>query len=186
MATGTKRLNLASNRSNPQHFAPSPNAPPQARRIRAVRKLPATCHVPCPLTSLARPTAVLATHILDFSIRCKSGKFSRDSLRKCIYRECALAMPATTTCQPIRLNYFLRIPNVGDRINPDIVTAISRCHTFHVAGIRVSHLVAAGSMMAVTTPESQVWGTGVMHPDFGVGGVVAANIHAVRGKLSHS
>jgi hypothetical protein len=31
-------------------------------------------------------------------------------------------MSATIACQPLRLNYFLRIPNVGDRINPAVVT----------------------------------------------------------------
>ena len=93
---------------------------------------------------------------------------------------------SATTCQPLRLNYFLRIPNVGDRINPTIVTAVSKRPTVHVAGVQVPHLVAVGSTMAATTPESHVWGTGVMHPDLGVGGAMASNIHAVRGKLSHS
>ncbi|WOJ89492.1 polysaccharide pyruvyl transferase family protein [Methylocapsa polymorpha] len=32
---------------------------------------------------------------------------------------------------------------------------------------------------------SHIWGTGVMHPHYGVGSAVASNIHAVRGKLSH-
>ncbi len=95
-------------------------------------------------------------------------------------------MSATITCQPVRLNYFLRIPNVGDRINPAIVTAISKRPTVHVAGTNEPHLFAAGSTMSATTPASQVWGTGIMHPDFGVGCVEASNVHAVRGKLSHS
>ncbi len=95
-------------------------------------------------------------------------------------------MSATNTCRPVRLNYFLRIPNVGDRINPAIVTAISKRPTVHVAGAGEPHLIALGSTMSATTSASQVWGTGVMHPDFGIGCVEGSNIHAVRGKLSHS
>jgi hypothetical protein len=95
-------------------------------------------------------------------------------------------MSASITCQPLRLNYFLRIPNVGDRINPAIVTAISKRPTIHVAGGDDPHLCAVGSIMSDTSPTSHVWGTGVMHPDYGVGCAQSPNIHAVRGKLSHS
>ena len=40
--------------------------------------------------------------------------------------------------------------------------------------------------MASATALSQVWGTGVMHPDLGIGTVPATNVHALRGRLSHS
>jgi len=40
--------------------------------------------------------------------------------------------------------------------------------------------------MASATAYSQVWGTGVMHPDLGIGTVPAGNVHALRGHLSHS
>jgi hypothetical protein len=96
-------------------------------------------------------------------------------------------MVTTTTCRrPVRLNYFLRIPNVGDRINPAIVTAMSRRPTVYSPRAREPHLISAGSTMSNATPESHVWGTGVMHPDCGVGCAKASNVHAVRGKLSHS
>jgi hypothetical protein len=98
----------------------------------------------------------------------------------------ASKMSAAIACHPVRLRYFLRIPNVGDRINPAIVSAISRRPTIHAADTAESHLVAIGSTMAATTRASHVWGTGVMHPDFGIGGVGASHVHAVRGKLSHS
>ena len=95
-------------------------------------------------------------------------------------------MSASLVCRPLRLSYFLRVPNVGDRINPAIVTAISGRHTAHVAGCCEPHLVAVGSVMSATTPASLVWSTGVMHPDLGVGGVTPSNVYAVRGKLTHS
>jgi Polysaccharide pyruvyl transferase len=93
-------------------------------------------------------------------------------------------MESAFSCQPIRLSYFFRIPNVGDRINPAIVSAVSGHPTVHVAGGLLPHLLAVGSLMAVATSGSQVWGTGVMHPKFGDGAVTGRNIHAVRGKLS--
>src|SRR4051812_19166428 len=95
-------------------------------------------------------------------------------------------MSSTITCRPLRLNYFLRIPNVGDRINPALVTGICNRPTTYIAGTTEPHLIAAGSTMSAATPASHVWGTGVMHPDFGIGSAQAPNIHAVRGKLTYS
>lgn len=95
-------------------------------------------------------------------------------------------MDATITCRPIRLQYFLGMPNVGDRINPSIVTALSGQQTVHVRDDQKPQLLATGSIMAAANPLSHVWGTGVLHPNFGIGSVAAHNIHALRGKLTHS
>lgn len=86
----------------------------------------------------------------------------------------------------IRTAYFLRIPNVGDRVNPSVVTALTGRAVSRFAGHDEPHLLAIGSVMASATPLSQVWGTGVMHPDLGIGSVPAANVHALRGPLSHT
>jgi hypothetical protein len=95
-------------------------------------------------------------------------------------------MPAANECGPVRLSYFLRIPNVGDRLSPAIVTAVSGRPTVHFAAGDAAHLLAVGSMMATATPDSVIWGAGVMREHGGVGAVDAANIHALRGKLSCS
>lgn len=87
------------------------------------------------------------------------------------------------TARPLRLTYFIRIPNVGDLVNPPLVTALSGVPTVHSRGAG-GHLLAAGSVMRSATPASHVWGTGVMHPDLGVGQAVAERIHALRGKRS--
>ena len=86
----------------------------------------------------------------------------------------------------IRAAYFIRIPNVGDRVNPSIITALTGRPVSRFAGQHEPHLLAVGSVMASATPLSQVWGTGVMHPDLGIGTVPAANVHALRGRLSHT
>ncbi len=92
--------------------------------------------------------------------------------------------PGPTAAASVRLRYFLRIPNVGDRINPAIVAALSGGSTRYERDDQLPHLLAAGSLMAAAGPASIVWGTGAMHPDFGVGSPLPANIFAVRGKLS--
>jgi len=86
----------------------------------------------------------------------------------------------------IRTAYFLRIPNVGDRVTPSIVRAMTGRTVRHFAGQHQPHLIAAGSVMAGASSVSHVWGTGVMHPDLGVGNAPPANVHALRGSLSHS
>ena len=88
-------------------------------------------------------------------------------------------------CRPIRLHYFVRIPNIGDLINPTLVGAMTGEQTVR-AGSDIPHLLATGSMMAAATRHSRIWGTGVMHPDFGIGSPEASRLHAVRGKLSHA
>jgi hypothetical protein len=92
--------------------------------------------------------------------------------------------PETNMTSPVRLAYFLRIPNVGDRVNPAIVTAISGIGTTFTSDLALPHLLAAGSLMAAATPTSLVWGTGVMHPTIGLGHPRSHAIFAVRGKLS--
>ena len=84
---------------------------------------------------------------------------------------------------PLRLQYFIRIPNVGDLVNPAVVSALAGVPTrWSISGPR---LVAIGSVMSGATPTSIVWGTGVMSPTIGVGNAIAGNIYALRGKLSH-
>lgn len=85
----------------------------------------------------------------------------------------------------LRLSYFLRIPNVGDRINPDLVSALTGIETCHTRGNEAPYLLAAGSNMSAANLHSHVWGTGVMHPSFGTGSAPAPQIHALRGHLSY-
>lgn len=87
---------------------------------------------------------------------------------------------------PIRLKYFIRVPNVGDLISPHIVTALSGRETFHDRKNHLPHLIATGSLMAASNNHSFVWGTGIMHPDIGLGSPDPSHIYALRGKLSYS
>jgi hypothetical protein len=102
---------------------------------------------------------------------------------------CRQIMAASLPCDarsagPVRLRYFLRIPNVGDRINPTIVSALAGAGTRFTVDDSLPHLLSTGSLMSHAEPQSLVWGTGVMHPDLGLGRPRPQNVFAVRGKLS--
>ncbi|RVU03275.1 hypothetical protein EOE18_16820 [Novosphingobium umbonatum] len=84
----------------------------------------------------------------------------------------------------IPMRYFLRIPNFGDLLNPLIVKALSGRESCWVGRDDIPHLMAIGSLMAGASVNSHVWGTGVMHPDIGLGSAHARNIHALRGPHS--
>ena len=47
-------------------------------------------------------------------------------------------------CRPIRLQYFLRIPNIGDLINPIIVSAVTGRRRAVRASSDAPHLLAIG------------------------------------------
>ena len=48
------------------------------------------------------------------------------------------------------------------------------------------YLLSVGSLLQTSTSNAFVWGTGLIHPDAGVGQVAAANVLAVRGKLTYT
>jgi len=79
--------------------------------------------------------------------------------------------------------YFLRIPNVGDRINPALIRALSGQQAVWTDDFSKPHLLACGSMLPQATAMSSVWGTGAMGP-LVVGAPKAENIHALRGPLT--
>jgi hypothetical protein len=91
-------------------------------------------------------------------------------------------MPITLNVAPIRMHYFVRVPNVGDLVNPALVAAIAGKQT--VRSRSGPHLLASGSILALAQPDSVIWGAGVMHPSFGIGASSAENIFAVRGERS--
>ena len=87
---------------------------------------------------------------------------------------------------PLPVAYFIRVPNVGDAINPSLISALSGRKVQHAADRTAPHLLAIGSLISSATPMSQVWGTGLIHPDLGKGAAVAENVHAVRGRLTYT
>lgn len=92
--------------------------------------------------------------------------------------------PPVAPAGGIRMRYFLRLPNVGDRVSPFLVTTLTGEQTRFDRDTEKPHLLGVGSLMASACPASLVWGTGVMHPELGLGRPRSSNIFAVRGKLS--
>jgi len=84
----------------------------------------------------------------------------------------------------IRTHYYLRIPNVGDAVNPDLISALSGRPTVWTSDFGEPHLLATGSILGFATPSSLVWGSGVLHARTNVDNVEGASITALRGPLS--
>lgn len=84
------------------------------------------------------------------------------------------------------ISYFIRLPNIGDRINPEIVEAITRRPARWTGNRTQPHLLATGSLLSTATTQSHVWGTGLIHPARGIGSADAAKIFALRGKLTYA
>lgn len=84
----------------------------------------------------------------------------------------------------IPVSYFIRLPNIGDRINPQIVEAVTGRPARWTGDRDQPHLLAIGSLLSTATAQSHVWGTGLIHPARGIGSADAARIFALRGKLT--
>lgn len=88
-------------------------------------------------------------------------------------------------CSAIRMWYFLRISNAGDRIGPNLVSHITGRPTVHSAEASKSRLFTIGSIADGVDANGIVWGAGLMDPGPQRIQAVQSNIFALRGKLSH-
>lgn len=87
---------------------------------------------------------------------------------------------------PIRAAYFRRVRNVGDAVAPCLIEAVTGRQARWVRPGEDAHLLSIGSLLQVSTPQSFVWGTGLLQPGIGVGAPDASRILAVRGKLTYA
>jgi len=93
---------------------------------------------------------------------------------------------ATSQTKSLALRHFIGCANVGDAINPALVSHLTGCSTYFEWNIRNPHLLALGSVIDWATEASHVWGSGMIDPDRGFGGLRAERVWALRGKLSHA
>lgn len=84
----------------------------------------------------------------------------------------------------IPITYYTGVPNVGDLANANLVSAVGNANSYQISDVAHTHLLAVGSTMEWAQPKSIVWGTGVIHPSKGVGGVTRENIYSLRGELT--
>ncbi len=86
----------------------------------------------------------------------------------------------------LNLAYYTGVPNAGDLANADLVSALTQARVIQAQDLSRRHLMAIGSVLSSARPNSCIWGSGLMHPDFGLGSASVDNILAVRGKLTAS
>ena len=92
--------------------------------------------------------------------------------------------PTGASASAVRIFYFTKVKNVGDRINPLLIARLFGVDA--VLGSQDSeHLLAIGSLMGFANRHSKIWGTGVLHPSAPSADIAAENVYAVRGKLSY-
>lgn len=84
----------------------------------------------------------------------------------------------------IYARYFQKIKNVGDQYAPVVIENTSGLLARTPQSAEQAHLLSVGSVFAMATPQSVIWGTGLMGPDFDTPQVPADQISALRGKLS--
>jgi pyruvyltransferase len=95
-------------------------------------------------------------------------------------------MTTSSTDSAVSVNYFVHVPNVGDRVTPLIVEVLSGRRATYVADLDTQpHLMAVGSIAHRATPQTVIWGSGVMAPAIGLGSPRPHNVLALRGRRSY-
>lgn len=87
---------------------------------------------------------------------------------------------------PIRASYFQRVRNIGDAIAPCLLESVTGHPAIAARSTEFPYILSIGSLLHTATPQSFVWGTGLIHPSAGTGNPDPARILAVRGKLTHA
>jgi hypothetical protein len=83
----------------------------------------------------------------------------------------------------IRYRMWDVLDNFGDAINPYVIQHVSGLIPMAGAG-RQAHVLGIGSILHRATPESFVWGSGIMFPHMKLPRVEPPRISAVRGELT--
>jgi GR25 family glycosyltransferase involved in LPS biosynthesis len=83
---------------------------------------------------------------------------------------------------PIR--YWTAIANAGDQINPYIVEAVAGRTPYFSPRRNEPHVLGIGSILFMATPQSHVWGSGILDPAGDYSQVAPDRVHALRGTLT--
>jgi hypothetical protein len=87
---------------------------------------------------------------------------------------------------PIRASYFQRVRNIGDAVAPYLLENVTGRPIISARSTDRPYILSIGSLLQVSTPQSFIWGTGLIHPSAGIGDPNPRRIHAVRGKLTYA
>ncbi len=87
---------------------------------------------------------------------------------------------------PIRASYFQRVRNIGDAVAPYLLESVVGRRAVSARSTDLPYILSIGSLIQTSTPQSFIWGTGLIHPSAGTGNPDPRRILAVRGKLTHA
>jgi hypothetical protein len=93
--------------------------------------------------------------------------------------------PPVTKARPITLSYPIAVRNIGELVSPIAVQFATGRPTVWKPRPAGEHLLGPGSILHWATPLSDVWGTGLMNPEVGVGELDGERVWALRGKLTY-
>jgi hypothetical protein len=85
---------------------------------------------------------------------------------------------------PVPIFYFTKVKNIGDQINPWMMSRLFGCEAI-LCTQEQEHVLAIGSLTGIANRRSRIWGTGVLHPSAISENIVSDNVYAIRGKLSY-
>jgi hypothetical protein len=95
-----------------------------------------------------------------------------------------LAGSATDRGRGLPIRYWTAVSNAGDQINPYVFEAATGRAPYFSPRRNEPHVLGVGSILFMATPQSHVWGSGVLDPGGDYSQVRPQNVHAVRGKLT--
>src|ERR1700728_258607 len=87
---------------------------------------------------------------------------------------------------PVRASYFQRVHNIGDAVAPYLLESVVGRPAVSARSADLPYMLSIGSLIQISTPQSFIWGTGLIHPSAGTGNPDPRRILAVRGKLTHA
>ena len=93
--------------------------------------------------------------------------------------------PPATKARPIPLSYPIAVRNIGELVSPIAVQFATGRPTVWKPRPAREHLLGPGSILHWATPLSDVWGTGLMSPEVGIGELDGERVWALRGKLTY-
>jgi pyruvyltransferase len=87
---------------------------------------------------------------------------------------------------PVRASYFQRVHNIGDAVTPYLLESVAGRPAVSARSTDLPYILSIGSLIQTSTPQSFIWGTGLIHPSEGTGNPDPRRILAVRGKLTQA
>lgn len=85
----------------------------------------------------------------------------------------------------IPLLYSLSPPSFGDRLNANLVKALTSQSPFWTRTPDQPHILGIGSISSGANAQTRIWGSGLMAPDFGIGDIKGEHVFALRGQKSY-